>query len=509
VRDRNDRSKIVMIEQLPAIIILTPLVTSFLIFASGWWYRKIAYPMAVAATSICLLSAGAILNSVIGKGIISYWIGGWKPPWGIEYRIDHLNAIMLLLVSGLALLTTLHAKKSVERELADKTTLFWSLFMLMVTGLLGICITGDLFNLFVLLEVVSLSGYALISMGEKRAVYASFRYVIIGTIGASFYLLGVGYLYIATGSLNMADLAQLLPNLYQSKTVLIGFVFILIGLSIKMALFPLHVWLPDAYTYAPSAVTTAVAPLMTKVMAYAIIRVMFTVFKAEFTVSVLGVTDVMVWLGTIAIVFGAIMALSQNDYKRMLSYVIIAEIGYIVGGVGVANSAAIKGAIFHIVNDALMMACLFAVAGMVMHQTGGHQISDFKGIYKTMPITAIIFTVGASSVIGVPPTCGFFSKWYLLLGGIEAGQWPFVIALLLCTLINVALFFRIVDQGLYLHAQSHGSKPPEPSREPHAGEAPLSMLIPGCVLAILILLVGVFNQVILNRAIRFTVPPGL
>ena len=333
-----------MIEQLPAIIILTPLATSFLIFAAGWWYKNIAYPMTVAATVICLLSAGAILNSVIEKSIISYWLGGWEPPLGIEYRIDHLNAIMLVLVSGLALLATLHAKKSVERELADKTTLFWSLFILMVTGLLGICITGDLFNLFVLLEVVSLSGYALISMGEKRAVYASFRYVIIGTIGASFYLLGVGYLYIATGSLNMADLAQLLPNLYQSKTVLIGFVFILIGLSIKMALFPLHVWLPDAYTYAPSAVSTAVAPLMTKVMAYAIIRVMFTVLKAELPVSVLGVTDVMVWIGTIAILFGAIMALSQNDYKRMLSYVIIAEIGYIVGGVGVANTAAMKGA---------------------------------------------------------------------------------------------------------------------------------------------------------------------
>ena len=155
----------------------------------------------------------------------------------------------------------------------------------MITGLLGICITGDLFNLFVLLEVASLSGYALIAMGEKKAIYASFRYVIIGTIGASFYLLGVGYLYIATGSLNMMDLSQLLPKLYHSKTVLAGFAFILIGLSIKMALFPLHGWLPDAYTYAPSAVSAAIAPLMTKVMAYVIIRVMFTVFRAEFAVS--------------------------------------------------------------------------------------------------------------------------------------------------------------------------------------------------------------------------------
>ncbi len=498
-----------MVDQFPAIIILAPLVTSFLIFSAGWWQKRLAYPMAVAATAVCVVCAGAILASVIDNGVISYWLGGWKPPHGIEYRIDHLNAVMLVLIAVLSLLTTIHSRNSVARDLSDKSSLFWSLFMLMVTGLLGICITGDLFNLFVLLEVVSLSGYALISMGEKKAVYASFRYVIIGTIGASFYLLGVGYLYIASGSLNMADLAELLPAIYHSKAVLVGFAFILIGLSIKMALFPLHVWLPDAYAYAPSAVSLAVAPLVTKVMAYAIVRVMFSVFSAEFAVSVLGVTDLMVWLGTAAILFGAVMALSQSDYKRMLSYVIIAEIGFIIGGIGVANAAAIKGAMFHIVNDALMMACLFAVAGLVMHQTGGHRIADFRNIFRTMPITATIFTVGALAVIGVPPTCGFFSKWYLLIGGIQAGQWAFVAALLICTLINVALFFRIIDRGLYRRAHRNALNGVASSDGPQPGEAPLSMLIPASALALFIVLAGVFNQVILNRAIGFAVPPGL
>ena len=348
-----------MVQQLPAIIIIVPLVTSFIIFFAGLWYKKLAYPLAVAAMSICALSAVGILNSVIANGAISYWLSGWGPPWGIEYRIDYLNASMLVLVSALSLLTAIHAQKSVERELPEKMTLFWSLFVLMVTGLLGICITGDLFNLFVLLEVAALSGYALIAMGENQATYASFRYVIIGTIGASLYLLGVGYLYIASGSLNMTDLSQLLPKIYHSKTVVAGFGFILIGLSMKMALFPLHGWLPDAYTYAPSAVSAAIAPLVTKVMAYVIIRLTFTVFSAEFAVSILRATDVMIWIGTLAIFFGAFMALSQIDFKRMLSYIVIAEIGYIIGGIGVANTVALKGAIFHIVNDALMMACLF------------------------------------------------------------------------------------------------------------------------------------------------------
>jgi multicomponent Na+:H+ antiporter subunit D len=498
-----------MVEQLPAVIVIVPLMTSFLIFFAGWWYKKLSYPLAVTAMAICTLSAAGILNSVIVNGSISYWLGGWRPPWGIEYQIDHLNATMLVLVSVLSLLTAIHAHKSVERELPEKTTLFWSLFVLMITGLLGICITGDLFNLFVLLEVASLSGYALIAMGKNKATYASFRYVIIGTIGASLYLLGVGYLYIISGSLNMADLSKLLPELYQSKTVLTGFAFIIIGLSIKMALFPLHGWLPDAYTYAPSAVSAAVAPMVTKVMAYVIIRLTFTVFKAEFAISILRATDVMIWTGTLAVFFGAFMALSQKDFKRMLSYVVIAEIGYIVGGIGVANTTAMKGAIFHIVNDAMMVACLFLVAGLVMYRTNGHRIDNFKGIFRMMPITAVIFTVGALAVIGVPPTCGFFSKWYLLLGGINAGQWAFVAALLVSTLINVALFFRIFDKGLFVHSQHHQPDGEGTGDAAQAREAPLSMLMPAVVLALAILLVGIFNQVIMNKIIRFAVPMGL
>ena len=471
--------------------------------------RSAGYPLAVFALFCCVLLSISILKTVITDGPIQYWLGGWPPPWGIAYRIDHLNAVMLVLVSVLSMLAAVHSKKLVENELPEKTALFWCLFVLLIVGLLGICATGDLFNLFVMLEVASLSGYALISMGEKRAVYASFRYIVIGTIGASFYLLGVGYLYIMTGSLNMADLAQLLPALYDSKAIIAGYAFILIGLSIKMALFPLHGWLPDAYTYAPSAASAVIAPLVTKVMAYVIIRVMFTVFGAEFPVSVLRATDFMVWFGTLAILFGAVMALSQRDFKRMLSYVIIAEIGYIIGGIGVANVTALKGAVFHIVNDAVMMACLFLVAGLIVNKTDGHRIADFKGIYRTMPITAFIFTIGALAVIGVPPTCGFFSKWYLLLGGIEANQWGFVAALLVCTLINVALFFRIVDKGLYVHAHKNMPNYKRSPDNPHSGEAPLTMLLPALVLAMAILLIGIYNQVILGKIIRFAVPMGL
>jgi len=289
----------------------------------------------------------------------------------------------------------------------------------------------------------------------------------------------------------------------------VGFAFILFGIGIKMAIFPLHVWLPNAYTAAPSAVSAIIAPVMTKVMAYVLIRVVFTVFKPDYAVHTLNATAIMAWLGTITILFGGFMALSQTDFKKMLCYIIVAEIGYIVGGIGIANATAIKGAILHILNDAVMVACLFLVASMVMYRTGGHRISDFKGLFKKMPSTAVVFTVGALAVIGVPPTCGFFSKWYLLLGGIEAGHWGFVIALLVCTLINVALFFRIFDKGLYIHAQERDSDRIGPQNESGKSELPLSMIVPGFIIAIAIVLIGIFNQQILTKVIQFAVPLGL
>ena len=404
-----------MSPQFPVIVIICPLAISFLIFISGWWFKRAAFALAIGALAVCTGVSGAILKTVAQHGAVAYRLGGWPPPWGIEYRIDHLNAIMLVLVTLLALLAAIHARRSISRELPEKGAFFWGLYILMVTGLLGICITGDLFNLFVMLEVASLASYALIAIGSEGALFASFRYLIMGTLGACFYLLGVGHLYIATGSLNMADLAGILPQIYDSRAVLAGFTFLIIGLGIKMALFPLHAWLTDAYSRAPAAVSAVIAPLMTKVMAYVTIRVMFSVFQPSFVISRPQITDALVWVGSAAIIFGAVMALSQNDFRRMLSYVIIAEMGYIVGGIGVANAMALQGVIFHIFNDALMMACLFLVAGQVRYQTGGNQIEDFPGFFKAMPMTAFAFTVGALAVIGVPPACGFFSKWYLCL----------------------------------------------------------------------------------------------
>ena len=493
-----------MIDQAPILIVVFPLMFAFVTPLIGWWKKDLCYPWVILALALSTLCSVIALLTVINTGVIHYHLGGWLPPWGIEYVVDYLNVPMLVLVSVISLLVAIYSKESIEQEIPGKTVYFYTIFLLQVTGFLGIVITGDMFNLYVFLEIASLTGYALIAVGEEGAPLASFRYVIMGTVGASFYLLGVGYLYIVTGSLNMADLAQLLPYLYGSKVVLVAFAFFLVGVAIKMALFPLHVWLPDAYTRAPSTTSALLAPLMTKVSVYVMIRILFTVFKPDFSVYMTHATDIMVWIGILAIFVGAIMALAQTDFKRMLCYIIVAEVGYMVGGVGLANSVAIKGAILHIINDAIMTLGVFAVAGILCYRMGSHNISDFKALFQKMPFTMAAFVVAALSMIGVPPTCGFFSKWYLIQGAVIAGSWVFVVALLVSSLINIILFFRIFEIGYVFHGEdevhAHGDDTAV------IEEAPISMLIPTMVVAAGIILIGLYNQPILTNVIQFAVP---
>ena len=490
----------------PILIILVPLITAFFIPIIGWWRRDLCYPLVIVALSVSTLSSVFILYLVEEGGTIHYYLGSWDPPWGIEYVIDHLNAFMAIIVSAISLIVALSSKRSVERELPQKVVYFYCLFLLQVTGLLGIVVTGDMFNLYVFLEIASLAGYALIAIGEDGAPFASFNYMIYGTIGACFYLLSVGYLYVVTGSLNMADLSRILPDLYHSKVVLMAFAFFIVGVGLKMALFPLHVWLPDAYTYAPSAVSALVAPLMTKVGAYVLIRIVFTVFTPSFSISLIPATTILSWVAVIAILFGCILALGQTDLKRMLAYVLIAEVGYIALGVGLANKAGLTGAILHILNDALMMTCLFLVVGAILYKVGLRNIHQFTYLHRKMPITMAAFTVAALSVIGIPPTCGFFSKWYLVLGAIDANQWLFAVVLLVSSLLNAILFFRVIENIYFEPANAHGEGAHE---EISVDEAPLSMLIPILVVTAGILSLGVLSGKIISSVIQFAVPAGL
>jgi multicomponent Na+:H+ antiporter subunit D len=237
------------------------------------------------------------------------------------------------------------------------------------------------------------------------------------------------------------------------------------------------------------------APLMTKVMVYVMLRVMLFIFGPAFAFEGHNWAMVVEWLAVIAIVAGSLLALARTDIKKMLTYLIVAEVGYMVGGAWLGNQAGMVGTAYHILSDAAMTFCLFLAASIVVLRTGDHRLSAFTGLFKTMPLTMIGFTVGALSMIGIPPTCGFFSKWYLIGAGIDSGHYGYVAALLFSSLVNAIIFFRIFERAYFGEIEKE-EFPADGDAEPDLklGRVPWSMLVPLLISAALVLLVGIFNN---------------
>ncbi|MCM2286335.1 MAG: monovalent cation/H+ antiporter subunit D family protein [Desulfobacula sp.] len=487
-------------ENYPALIVVAPFVTGLLAGLFVWIEKRLSYPIVLAGLFISSFSAVQVLIRVMESGPIQYKMGGWSPPIGIEYRIDLLNAMVLCLVSGIAFLNLIASYRSAEKEIGDRVSSYYTVYNLFLTGLLGVTITGDLFNLYVLIEITSLTSYAQVAMGDRdRGPLASLNYIFIGVIGASFYLLGVGYLYMYTGSLNMADVAVLIKGSQGSSTVLVAFILCILGIWIKMALFPFHVWLPNAYTYSPVIFARVVAPLMTKVMVYIMLRLMITVFGYDYIFNTLNLSDAVVWLATIAVLAGGVMALAQKNLKKMLTYIIVSEIGYMVGGAWMGNQLGMTGAILHILNDALMTFALFLAVGNMVYRIDRVDITDLKGLFGKMPWTMAGFVLAAFSIVGVPPTCGFFSKWYLILGAMEKGAYHFAAALIISSLICAVLFFKVFEICFFesgSHGHDHSSHGPVAIEE-----APVSMLIISGLVSLSLIVAGFYSGAIVNTII--------
>lgn len=479
----------ILAEHYPVLIIVISLLSAFTILIAGWLNKKTCLPISLATIFVQLLLAFSILHHVvITREPIHYWLGGWAPPWGIEYVVDAFNAYVLVIVLFICLLTVIYAKRSIEKELPHKIVPFYVVFQLLVTGLCGITVTGDIFNLYVFLEIASLAAYALIAAAGGRSLKASYNYVIMGSIGACFYLLGAGFLYSVTGSLNMADLSYLLPPLYGNKVVQAAFVFFVVGISIKMALFPLHVWQPDAYTYAPSAVSVIIAAAMSKVSIYAFIRILFSVFTTDFIHIYVPITDVLSWIAAIAIIVGSVIAIMQTNLKRMLAYSSVSQIGYIVLGVALFSTQwGLYGALIHILNHAITKGCLFMVAGAIIYRTGLRSINDFEGLGKKMPYTCAAFTLAALSMIGVPPTVGFITKLCLVLASLEAVEYVYVAVILASTLLNLVYFWRVIERMYFVKKEGAGENEHAIKKD----EAPVSMVVPALVLGLLCVIVGI------------------
>ena len=467
-----------MTDQLPIVIILGPLLGAILAAFTGWFRPRLSHPLVVLGLAISFAAALKLVFIVADAGAQKYWLGGWgekvipgqKEPFvvGIQITVDYLNTLLLVAVSGIALLTSVYTKRLVDTELAGRQRYFYALFSLLVTGLLGITITGDIFNLYVFMEIAALSSYALIAMGRgRRALTAAFGYLVMGTIGSTLIVIGIGLLYVMTGTLNMADLAQILPELEPNRTIPVAFTFLTVGITLKLALFPLHLWLPNAYTYAPSAVTAFIASTATKVAVYLLLRFFFTIFGASFSFGEMQLDKVLMPLALVAILTMSIVAIYQDNVKRLLAYSSVAQIGYMVLGISLASALGLTAGILHLFNHALMKGALFMAMGCVMYRVGSVRIERMNGLGRAMPWTMAAFVAGGLSIIGVPLTVGFISKWYLIQAALEQGLWPVAVVVLVGSLLAVVYVWKVVEVAYFRDLDADAD----------IQEAPLSMLI--------------------------------
>lgn len=461
---------------LPVLQVVIPLLGGVL--AALLRRGSLAFALTLAVSWIMPVISGLMLYQVIEGGPISYALGSWPPPWGIEYRVDLLNGFVLMLVSTIGAVTVPFAARSVALEIdARQQAWFYCMYLMCLTGLLGVTITGDAFNAFVFLEISSLSTYVLIALGRnRRALVAAFRYLIMGTIGATFYVIGVGFLYLLTGSLNMVDIAARLavapPE--QARAMVAGLAFLTVGISLKLALFPLHSWLPGAYAYAPSWATVFLSATATKVAIYLLIRFLFSVFGVALDFRDLPIPEIFLVLSIAAMFIASIIAIYQSDLKRMLAYSSLAQIGYIMLGIGIANHAALTGSLVHLVNHAAMKAALFLAVGAIFYRVGSVRLDDLAGIGRKMPWTTSAALIAGLGLIGTPGTAGFISKWYLAVGALERGWWPLVFLLVASSLVSVVYVGRVIEVACFR---------PTADRLAEAKDPPLSMLLPLLVLA--------------------------
>lgn len=492
-----------MTQHAPVFIVLLPLTASLLCMLFSRISKNLGSWIVMASIVGAFASAVTVLQKVLASGgqTLHYWMGGWAPPVGIEFALDPLNSVLAVLVTFISMLVALYSKPFVKDEDWLHVGGYYTLFGLLTVGLCGMIITGDVFNLYVYLEIMSLSGYGLIALGGKKSMLAAFRYLLIGTIGASLYLLGVGYLYALTGTLNMADLAARIVPHMNSPLFAIAVACFIIGFGIKMALFPLHGWQPDAYTFAHPGAAAFIAGCMSKAPAYALVRFMYYIFKVDNPVlhSALNVLGI---LGVAGILIGSIMAMAQYDFRRMLAYSSVAQIGYIAIGLAMGNLYGFVGAVLHMINHAVMKSSLFLVIGGIEYRFGEVNLYRLGGLNKKMTISTITVTLAALSMIGLPPTAGFFSKWYLMLGAYTGQQYFYIAVLVISSLLNAIYFFRIIEQ-MFIQREASLTEV-----HPHSGKLglPFAMALPIFITGIGVLVLGFCSVDIVTDIIKLGLP---
>jgi len=470
-------------DHLPALQVLLPLLGAPICFL----LRKeaIASAFTVAISFACLAISMTLLGQTMDGQVLVYEFGGWPRPFGIEYRVDITNALVLVVVSLVAAVVFAAGTGQARRAIpVGREYLFYSAALLCLTGLLGVAITGDVFNVFVFMEISSLSSYILIALGrERRALMAAFTYLVMGTIGATFLLIGIGLMYQMTGTLNMVDMAERLEAVSDTRTILVAVSFVVVGISTKLAVFPLHQWLPNAYSEAPPVVSAFLAATATKVAYYLLIRFSLGLFGAALVFEKIGIDALLMPLSVLAMFLGSISAIYQTDFKRLLAYSSIAQIGYMTLGLSLASEAGVAAGLIHLFNHALMKGALFLVAACVTWRMGATKIAMMRGLGQRMPLTMAALVAAGLALVGVPGTAGFVSKWALVSAALEQDQLFLAFLIMGSSILAVVYIWRLVEVVYFA----------EPDGEIEKKEAPLRLLIPTWILAGMTIWFGLFS----------------
>ena len=451
---------------LPALQVIVPMLSAPLVMLLK--PHGLARAAAIAASLCAFAIAIAMTMSVLDGNTFTYRMGSWPAPYGIELGVDKFSALVLLIVTGASSFALLVSRDNIDKE---RQPLFYAAWLLALAGLVGIPVAADAFNIFVFMEISSLASYVLIAGGkDRRALPAVFKYLIMGTIGATFYLIGIGLIYLMTGTLNLADMELRIHEVADQKPILVAAGFITIGLALKAAVFPLHVWLPNAYTYAPNAVTVFLAACSTKVSLYLLLRFDFFVFQPNLIGHDVQFSYFLMPLAVLAILIASGVALFEKNIKRLLAYSSIAQIGYILLGASFVTVAGLTASTIHLFNHALAKGTLFLAVACLATQCRSLRLPDLGGVAKHMPWTAAAFIVAGFSLIGIPGTAGFISKWYLITAALEQGSLgiALVAVLVISSLMAVVYIWRVIE-AIYFS---------EPSSEDVVlREAPLTMLV--------------------------------
>lgn len=443
----------IIIKNLPILVVLTPLMMSLIVVLIS--NNFLSWLLTLFTTLITFIFSLLLYQEVYLHTAISYALGNWVPPLGIEYLIDKVSIIPIIIISLISFLATFFASKIMPAEINNSSiSKVYSLWLLAIAGLIGLVTTGDAFNLFVFLEISSLASVALVAMGgqkDKQALVAAYNYLILGAIGATFYVIGVGLLYGITGTLNLADLSNRIAEISDNKALIAGFGFMVIGIMLKAAVFPLHIWLPRAYAYAPSAVSVLLAATATKASLYILARILFSVFDISDNLVTYTLQYIILPLSILAMFAGTIMAIYEKDIKRLLAHSSIAQIGYITLAFAIGTKASVAAGFIHLFNHALIKGALFmAITSMGFYINKRITINNLSGLGRAMPITFVCFVICSLSLAGIPLTAGFISKLYIIKASISADGIWIAFLILASSALSVVYLWKMIE-ALWFH----------------------------------------------------------